>query len=144
LFYTIYTSYTICLCLIYKCSSVISLTLVHVIFLGHGQGDSWQYLSLKNSHSQKFSITHCMGPVTTLRSNSGYNTQVKTWGWGESCSDLAWDNLIILQVQVDKENSMEFPLDFLHYLYNYYMVCILFSHTHHVILCDYDCVTLVM
>ena len=32
----------------------------------------------------------------------------------------------------DKENSIEFSLDFLHYLYNYYMVCALFSHTHHV------------
>jgi len=31
----------------------------------------------------------------------------------------------------DKENSIE--LDFLYYLYNYYMVCALFSHTHHVI-----------
>jgi len=27
---------------------------------------------------------------------------------------------------------MEFPLDFLYYLYNYYMVCVLLSHTHHV------------
>jgi len=40
----------------------------------------------------------------------------------------------------DKENSIEFPLDFLHYLYNYYMVCALFSHayhvTHHVTSCD--------
>jgi len=32
----------------------------------------------------------------------------------------------------NKENSIEFSLDFLHYLYNYYMVCALFSHTHHV------------
>jgi len=32
----------------------------------------------------------------------------------------------------DKENSIEFPLDFLHYLYNYYMVCALFSHAYHV------------
>jgi len=36
---------------------------------------------------------------------------------------------------------MEFPLNFLYYLYNYYMVCALFSHayyvTHHVTLCDY-------
>ena len=32
----------------------------------------------------------------------------------------------------DKENSMEFLLDFLYYLYNYYMVCALSSHTHHV------------
>jgi len=40
----------------------------------------------------------------------------------------------------DKENSIEFPLDFLHYLYNYYMVCALFFHayhvTHHVTSCD--------
>jgi len=27
---------------------------------------------------------------------------------------------------------MEFLLDFLHYLYNYYMVCALFSHAYHV------------
>ena len=32
----------------------------------------------------------------------------------------------------DKENSIEFPLDFLHYLYNYYMVCALFSHAYYV------------
>jgi len=32
----------------------------------------------------------------------------------------------------DKENSIEFLLDFLHYLYNYYMVCALLSHTYHV------------
>ena len=42
--------------------------------------------------------------------------------------------------EFDKENSIEFPLDFLHYLYNYYMVCVLFSHTyyvtHHVTSCD--------
>jgi len=41
---------------------------------------------------------------------------------------------------IDKENSIEFLLDFLHYLYNYYMVCTLFSHTyhvtHHVTSCD--------
>jgi len=30
------------------------------------------------------------------------------------------------------ENSMEFLLDFLYYLYNYYMVCALFFYTHHV------------
>jgi len=45
----------------------------------------------------------------------------------------------------DKENSIEFPLDFLHYLYNYYMVCALFSHayhvTNHVTLCDMMVVT---
>jgi len=43
----------------------------------------------------------------------------------------------------DKENSIEFLLDFLHYLYNYYMVCILSSHTYHVTshvtLCDMTC-----
>ena len=41
---------------------------------------------------------------------------------------------------IDKENLIEFPLDFLHYLYNYYMVCVLLSHayhvTHHVTSCD--------
>ena len=47
---------------------------------------------------------------------------------------------------IDKENLIEFLLDFLHYLYNYYMVCVLSSHayhvTNHVTSCDY--VTLVM
>jgi len=33
---------------------------------------------------------------------------------------------------IDKENSIEFLLDFLHYLYNYYMVCALSSHSHYV------------
>ena len=41
---------------------------------------------------------------------------------------------------IDKENSIEFPFNFLHYLYNYYMVYALLSHayhvTHHVMLCD--------
>ena len=32
----------------------------------------------------------------------------------------------------DKKNLIEFLLDFLHYLYNYYMVCALLSHTYHV------------
>jgi len=32
----------------------------------------------------------------------------------------------------DKENSIEFLLDSLHYLYNYYMVCALLSHAYHV------------
>jgi len=40
----------------------------------------------------------------------------------------------------DKENSIEFLLDSLHYLYNYYMVCVLLSYayhvTYHVISCD--------
>ena len=51
---------------------------------------------------------------------------------------------------IDKENSIEFPLDFLYYLYNYYMVCVLLSYTyyvtHHVTSCDVTvtCVTLVM
>ena len=54
-----------------------------------------------------------------------------------SCSDLAWDDLITLQVQVDKKNSIEFPFDSVHYLYNYYMVCALLFHTYHVTLsCD--------
>jgi len=36
----------------------------------------------------------------------------------------------------DKENLIKFLLDFLHYLYNYYMVCALFSHAYHVTSCD--------
>jgi len=40
----------------------------------------------------------------------------------------------------DKENSIEFPLDFLYYLYNYYIVYALLSHAyyviHHVMSCD--------
>ena len=43
------------------------------------------------------------------------------------------------------DNSIEFLLDFLYYLYNYYMVCALSSHTHyvtsHVTPCDCDPVT---
>jgi len=49
---------------------------------------------------------------------------------------------------IDKENSIEFLLDFLHYLYNYYMVCALLFHTyhvtHHVMSCDCDTVTVTM
>ena len=35
-------------------------------------------------------------------------------------SDLAWDDLDTLLIWVDKENSIEFPFDFLYYIYNYY------------------------
>jgi len=52
--------------------------------------------------------------------------------WGSHNSDLAWDDLITPQVQVNKENSIEFLLFSVYYLYNYYMVCALLSHTHHV------------
>ena len=44
-------------------------------------------------------------------------------------NNLAWDDLDTLLIQVDKENSMKFLLNFLHYLYNYYMVCALSSYT---------------
>ena len=54
------------------------------------------------------------------------------------CSNLAWDDLIILQVQVDKENLIEFPLDSVHYLYNYYIVCALLSYTYHMTLFSCD------
>jgi len=43
------------------------------------------------------------------------------------CGDLG-----LFLVWVDKENSMEFPLNFLYYLYNYYMVCALSFHGSHV------------
>ena len=45
---------------------------------------------------------------------------------------LDCDNLGLLLVWVNKENSMEFPLIFLHYLYNYYIVCALSSHSSYV------------
>ena len=57
---------------------------------------------------------------------------------------------------INKENSIEFLLNFLYYLYNYYMVCALLSYAYHVIYhvtswdvmlwlwsCDCDYVTLV-
>ena len=51
--------------------------------------------------------------------------------------NLDWDALEPLLVWVDKKNSMEFPLGSVHYLYNYYMVCVLLSYTYHVtLLCD--------
>jgi len=37
---------------------------------------------------------------------------------------------------INKENLIEFLLDFLHYLYNYYIVCALLSHAYHVMSCD--------
>jgi len=33
---------------------------------------------------------------------------------------------------INKENLIEFPLDSLYYLYNYYMVCVFLSHAYHV------------
>jgi len=39
---------------------------------------------------------------------------------------------IALCLAFDKENSIEFLLDSLHYLYNYYMVYALLSHAYHV------------
>ena len=48
------------------------------------------------------------------------------------CKALDCDDLGLLLVWVDKKNLMEFPLNFLHYLYNYYMVCALSSHGSHV------------
>ena len=55
-----------------------------------------------------------------------FRCEIKFW-----CSDLAWDDLITLQVWVDKENSMEFLLNSIYYLYNYYMVYVLLSHTYY-------------
>ena len=79
-----------------------------------------------------------------------HNQQIPIW---DMCSDLAWDDLNTLLIWVNKENSIEFLLFSIHYLYNYYMVCALLSHTYHVTYhvmwqCDfllYDCnyVTLV-
>ena len=55
--------------------------------------------------------------------DSAQEVDIKFW-----CKDLDWDVLELLLVWVDKENSMEFLLNFLYYLYNYYMVCTLSSH----------------
>ena len=48
------------------------------------------------------------------------------------CKNLDCDALEPFLVQVDKENSIEFLFDSVHYLYNYYMVCALLPHTYHV------------
>ena len=37
---------------------------------------------------------------------------------------------------IDKKNSIEFLLDSLHYLYNYYIVCALLSYAYYVTSCD--------
>jgi len=58
------------------------------------------------------------------------------------CSDLAWNNIDTLLIWVDKKNLMEFLLFSIYYLYNYYMVCALLSHTYHVMSCDCNYVTL--
>ena len=43
----------------------------------------------------------------------------------------------LLQVQVNKKNLMKFSFNSIYYLYNYYMVCVLLFHGHHVMsLCD--------
>ena len=48
-----------------------------------------------------------------------------------------------LQVWVDKENLVEFLLDSVYYLYNYYMVCALLFHAHYVTWpCTSWCVTM--
>ena len=66
-------------------------------------------------------ITHgIVDPI--FQEQTIYQISLIILGWGEKkdyCSDLAWDDLITLQVQVDKENSIEFPFDSVHYLYNF-------------------------
>jgi len=59
--------------------------------------------------------------------DSAQEVDIEFW-----CKDLDWDVLELLLVWVDKKNSMEFLLNFLYYLYNYYMVCALSSHGSHV------------
>ena len=74
---------------------------------------------------------HCAGIYAFIQ-RTIYFKQIEYQPWHLDCSNLAWDDLITLQVWVDKENLMEFLFDSVHYLYNYYMVCALLSHTHHV------------
>ena len=59
--------------------------------------------------------------------DSAQEVDIEFWYKALDCDDLG-----LLLVWVDKENSMEFLLIFLHYLYNYYMVCALSSHSSHV------------
>ena len=59
--------------------------------------------------------------------DSAQEVDIKFW-----CKDLDWDVLELFLVWVDKENSIEFLLNFLYYLYNYYMVCVLSSYGSHV------------
>ena len=48
------------------------------------------------------------------------------------CKDLDWDVLELLLVWVDKKNLMEFLLNFLYYLYNYYMAYVLSFYSFYV------------
>ena len=57
---------------------------------------------------------------------SSTNEGIEFWYKALGCDDLG-----LLLVWVDKENSMEFPLNFLYYLYNYYIVCALSSRSSH-------------
>jgi len=75
-------------------------------------------------------LQYYLHKVTKQQNNSKANIN-NTLSALTTYSDLAWDDLITLQVWVDKENSIEFLLDSVYYLYNYYMVCVLLSHTHH-------------
>ena len=84
-------------------------------------------------------------PRLTSNNNSGVNS---FWSTQKQTPLTLWRGLRTINIRLanskarikptaplsvfDKENSMEFSLDFLHYLYNYYMVCALFSHAHHV------------
>ena len=65
--------------------------------------------------------------VRVSKVNSTQEVDIEFW-----CKNLDWNILELLLVQVDKENSMEFPLNFLHYLYNYYIVCALSPHSSYV------------
>ena len=49
---------------------------------------------------------------------------------GMGCSNLVWDDLATLQVQVDKKNLIEFSFIHVHYLYNYYMTYAPISYDH--------------
>ena len=61
-----------------------------------------------------------------------YRGRKSKYAWKHNCKNLDSNALDLLLVWVDKENSMEFPLNFLYYLYNYCMVCALYSHSSHV------------
>jgi len=78
-----------------------------------------------------------------LTSKHWENDQIRKRAYKEECKKAKLQARIkptALCLAINKENLIEFLLDFLYYLYNYYIVCILLSHayhvTYHVTACD--------
>ena len=92
-----------------------------------------QYLYSYQRHTYVFTLT--------------FYTNLKTLEFCKEAKLQARIKPTALCSAIDKKNSIKFLLDFLYYLYNYYMVCTLLSHachvTCHVTSCDCDYVILV-